>query len=88
MPVSHYQIPKNSQKQSDDDDVWSTKTTAKYMKCSEQWLEIGRCKGYGPKFIRISKRMIRYRKDDVLQYLEERCYSSTSEADSKEVRNV
>lgn len=84
--MSFYQPPKNQKLP--EGEVWSTKNTAAYLGVSTQWLEIGRCKGYGPKFIRITKRMIRYRKADVLQYMEERCYSSTAEADSKEVRNV
>ena len=47
--------------------------------CSVQFLEIGRHRGYGPKFVRIGPARIRYRRADVLTWLEERTFASTSE---------
>lgn len=42
--------------------------------CLQGW----RCKGGGPKFIRISRRCIRYRREDLLQWIGERECTSTS----------
>ena len=61
------------------DDLLSTVKLAKWLGTSTQWLEIGRSRGYGPTFIRISPRMVRYRRKDVLKWLAERSYHSTGE---------
>ena len=45
----------------DNDDLLSTRAVAELLGVSTQWLEIGRGKNYGPSFVRISPRMIRYR---------------------------
>ena len=42
-------------------------------------LEIGRHRGYGPKFVRIGPGRIRYRRADVLAWLEARIFASTSQ---------
>lgn len=42
-------------------------------------LEAWRYKGGGPKFVSISKRCVRYRRRDVLAWIEERLRTSTSE---------
>ena len=44
-----------------------------------QFLEIGRVKGYGPKFKKISPRCVRYRRGDVLDWLKSRTHASTAE---------
>jgi len=61
------------------DDLLSTVKLAKWLGTSTQWLEIGRSRGYGPTFIRISPRMVRYRRKDVLKWLAERSYQCTGE---------
>ena len=61
------------------DDLLSTAQVADWFGCSTQWLEIGRCKNYGPKFTRISARTVRYRRSDVLAWLETRTHASTAE---------
>ena len=63
----------------DSKDVLSTKELAEWLGVSEQWLEIGRGKNYGPKFKVYGPRMIRYLRSDVLAWLEERTYSCTTE---------
>jgi hypothetical protein len=63
----------------DDDELLSTAQTALWLGCSPQWLEIGRSKGYGPPFDRISPRMVRYRRNLVRAWLDQRTHTSTEE---------
>ena len=46
----------------------NTQQAAKYLQVSTQWLEIGRVKGYGPPFIKLS-RLVRYKKSDLDQWM-------------------
>jgi hypothetical protein len=61
------------------DDLLATRETADWIGVSIQWLEIGRSAGYGPPYIRVSPRCIRYRRADVILWLRERTYARTSE---------
>ena len=64
------------------DETLDSRTLARLIHVSVQWLEIGRLpkdpndpsKGhrYGPPFIRFNKRVIRYRLGDVIAWLHER----------------
>jgi predicted DNA-binding transcriptional regulator AlpA len=64
------------------DDIYlTTPELAKYLKLSTQWLEIGRSKGYGPPFVRLTKRMVRYSLSEVHEWMRKRSYASTTEAD-------
>jgi hypothetical protein len=56
----------------DDDTLIDTVSTARWLGVSTQFLELGRCKGYGPDFIRLSARCVRYRKGAVLTWLKSR----------------
>jgi len=49
-------------------DYLTTSQAAKYLQVSTQWLEIGRVKGYGPPFIKLS-RLVRYKKSDLDQWM-------------------
>ena len=49
-----------------DPDTVRTDEVASWLLVSHQWVELGRLYGYGPKFTRLSPRMIRYRRGDVL----------------------
>jgi hypothetical protein len=62
------------------DDLLSTRELAAWLGVSTQFLEIGRSKKYGPKFVSISPRRIRYRRRDVLLWLDERTRSCTGDA--------
>ena len=62
-----------------DDQLLSTAQTALWLGCSTQWLEIGRSKGYGPPFDRISPRMVRYRRNLVRAWLNQRTHTSTED---------
>lgn len=46
---------------------------------SKRWLELAALSGDGPPMIRISKRMIRYRKSDIDAFIEGRLVGSTSQ---------
>jgi predicted DNA-binding transcriptional regulator AlpA len=61
------------------DDLLSTRETSDWIGVSTQWLEIGRSGGYGPPFIRVAPRCVRYRRGDVLAWLRERTHARTSE---------
>jgi predicted DNA-binding transcriptional regulator AlpA len=61
------------------DDLLTTSETAHWLSLSTQWLEIGRCRGYGPPFVRVSPRCVRYRRRDVLAWLHQRTHARTSE---------
>lgn len=63
----------------DGDDLLSTRETAQWLGVSEQWLELGRSKNYGPRYTRLSPRMIRYRRKDVWAWLKSRTHKSTAE---------
>jgi hypothetical protein len=62
-----------------DDDLLGTADVAKWLNVSTQWLEIGRCKNYGPPFLRLSSRYVRYRRGDVRAWLQERTHRCTKE---------
>ena len=46
---------------------------------SERTLECWRCRGGGPPFVKISRRAVRYRRQDIDQWVGERVMHSTSE---------
>lgn len=56
----------------DGDDLLSTKQVAAWLGISEQWLEAARKHNYGPAWRKFGPRQIRYRRDAVLQFLEQR----------------
>ena len=64
---------------SDDDELLTTPETAAWLQTSEQWLEIGRVRGYGPPFERLAPKIIRYRRGKVRKWLDQRSHFSTAE---------
>jgi hypothetical protein len=60
------------------DGLLTTRETAEWLGVSTQFLEIGRSRGYGPHFTRLSPRHIRYRRRDVISWLERRTHVSTA----------
>jgi hypothetical protein len=56
----------------DPDDLLDTRSVAMWFGCSEQWLEIGRSKNYGPPYIKMSPKRVRYRRGDLRGWLRER----------------
>jgi hypothetical protein len=63
----------------DADELLSTSQAADLLGISEQWLEIKRCRGGGPKYVRLSTRRIRYSRRALLEFLSERQHASTAE---------
>jgi hypothetical protein len=63
----------------DDDDLLTTAQVAEWFGVSEQWLEIGRSKGYGPSFERLAPNIIRYSRGKARKWLNGRNYTCTSE---------
>jgi hypothetical protein len=63
----------------DDDELLTTVRVADWLGTSCQWLELGRSTNYGPKFKRISERIIRYRRGDVNVWLKSRTRSCVAE---------
>jgi predicted DNA-binding transcriptional regulator AlpA len=62
----------------DPDDLLDTTEVSEWLAVSTQFLEIGRRAGYGPRYIRLSRRRVRYRRADVITWLEARTHSSTA----------
>jgi hypothetical protein len=66
-----------------ENDLLDTITTAEWLGVSPQWLELGRVKAFGPVFTRLSSRVIRYRRGDVLRWLKTRTHQCIAEYNTK-----
>ena len=62
-----------------DDELLTPRTVCEWLGVSEQWLALGRTKGYGPLFQRMSSQVVRYKRADVREWLRSRTYQSTAE---------
>lgn len=49
-------------------DYLNTVDAARYLNCSRQYLEIGRCKNYGPPYHKLG-RAVRYRKSALNEWM-------------------
>ena len=58
------------------DELLNTRSLADWLGVSELWLELGRARNYGPKFVKLGPRMVRYRRADVLAWLDARANAS------------
>jgi predicted DNA-binding transcriptional regulator AlpA len=56
----------------DPDDLLSTRALALWLGVTEQWLESGRLKGFGPPFVKLSPKLVRYRRSDIVKWLRSR----------------
>lgn len=61
---------------------------ASYLSVEPRTLEAWRCRGGGPPFVRISARAIRYRREDLSRWIEERVRRSTSDEGPSATREV
>src|SRR5437762_2002695 len=59
------------------DDLLSTPELARWFGVSDQWVEIARHQGRGPPWVALSPRTVRYRRDAVWAWLDERVRTST-----------
>jgi predicted DNA-binding transcriptional regulator AlpA len=62
-----------------DDELLSTQQVAQWFGVSEQWLEIARARGDGPRYVMLSARTIKYRRSDCRAFLDARTHASTRE---------
>ena len=62
-----------------DDALLDTPDLASWLGVSPQFLTIGRSRGYGPAFVRLSPTAVRYRASDVRVWLKERTHRRTAE---------
>lgn len=53
------------------DDLLCSKQVASAFGVSKQWVEIARHRGWGPPYVRLSPRRIRYRRADVIKWCHE-----------------
>jgi hypothetical protein len=60
------------------DDLLTTERVAEWLGTSAQFLEIGRHRGYGPIYVVLSDRIIRYLRRDVIAWLEQRRFAHTT----------
>ena len=63
----------------DPDAIYTTEETALRVKSTPRTLEAWRLQGIGPPYIRLGRRMVRYRGKDVLEFLSGKTFTSTSE---------
>ncbi|MCG3113346.1 MAG: helix-turn-helix domain-containing protein [Candidatus Manganitrophus sp. SB1] len=63
----------------DPDELYVERQAAQFLKVSEKTLQSWRFTGNGPKFVRISKRCVRYRRRDLTDWIEQHLKASTSE---------
>jgi predicted DNA-binding transcriptional regulator AlpA len=61
------------------DEMMSTIEVAAWLGMSTQWLEGARHRGFGPKYMNLGPRMVRYRRGDIIEWLRTRTHQSTSE---------
>src|SRR5712691_6078823 len=61
------------------DDLLSTEAVADWLGCSTQFLEVGRSKGFGPPYVKLSTRRVRYLRSTVLTWLASREHAAGSE---------
>jgi hypothetical protein len=62
-----------------DDELLTTIKVADWLGTSCQWLELGRSVNYGPPFVHVSERVIRYRRGDVKDWLRSRTRNCVAE---------
>jgi predicted DNA-binding transcriptional regulator AlpA len=62
-----------------DDELLTTEQVAQWLGVSVQFLEIQRGRNTGPRFVRISPRLIKYRRVDIRAWLKKRAHASTRE---------
>lgn len=67
----------------DPDQMFNTDELAKLTGLSPHWLEQARFKGIGPPFVRVSPRVVMYRRRDLLKWLEKRTHLWTGEYQGK-----
>ena len=65
----------------DEDQLLSTSETSEILDVSTAWLDIGRTKGYGPPYVVLGPRRVRYRRGCLREWCLSRTHRSTAEYD-------
>lgn|GEM_PF-870729 len=63
----------------DPDDLLTSEELAEWIDTSTQFVEVSRRKGHGPRYVRLSARVVRYRRADIIEWLRSRMHKRTSE---------
>ena len=63
----------------DADDLLSIEDVARWFQVSMQWVDLARYKGYGPPYVLVTPRIVRYRRSEVIAWLKARTYRSPAE---------
>jgi predicted DNA-binding transcriptional regulator AlpA len=71
----------------DELELLTTTEVAEWLGVSQVWLEIGRHKGYGPPFVTIAPRLVRYLRSSVLAWLYERSHQCTREYSTRKLKS-
>ncbi len=74
--------PLHPEARSDLDRLLRPAAAAEFLDFKERALEDWRQRGDGPRFVRVSKRAVRYRIRDLISWTEARLCSSTAESDA------
>ena len=67
----------------DHEALLTEKGAADFLDLTTRCLQAWRCRGGGPRFVKISSRCIRYRRSDLLDWVQERLRSDTSETNKE-----
>ena len=78
--ISTDAIPASGKALPDSDALMRQEEAARLLDVTPRALEAWRYRGGGPQWVAISGRCVRYRKSDLLAFIEERLKSSASEA--------
>lgn len=62
-----------------ENEILDTKDAAKFLRLSTKTLENWRCRGFGPRFLKLSRKAVRYRVVDLVSWMDGVTISSTSE---------
>ena len=62
-----------------DDDLLTPEEVADWFGVSTVWLDIGRQKNYGPAFVKLSDRVVRYRRGACRKYLKQRTFACVAD---------
>ena len=63
----------------DDAMVLDRRAAATYLGVTPSWLDRSRCTGEGPRFLKLGRRTVRYRREDLNEFLQSRLYRATSD---------
>lgn len=61
------------------DALMTERQAAKFLGFSPRFLQMRRLQGSGPKYIKVSARAVRYRRRDLIEWIESRTRTSTSD---------